>query len=141
MTDGAADELKLTDVVFFPERTEGEVGVYSDDLKAIVKQLRAEGVEAGYLHEAEHREWVGRRGVPLLVPFVIGIASSFIGTAAWVAFARILKGTFGQQRLSVRYGKLNDDRSGIDGELFQAEGNADDVIKAIEKLRADTPTE
>ncbi len=57
----ALDELPH-DVVVLPEAIDDDTAVYRDELITFAKELRAEGVDAGYLHDAEHRTWSGRKG-------------------------------------------------------------------------------
>jgi hypothetical protein len=79
------------DIVLLPTRLEGDHGVYPEALMGVVKALRADGVDAHWSHDPDHRVWSGERSVVLelvAIPFLVGIASS----AGWAGLVRLLAG-------------------------------------------------
>jgi hypothetical protein len=82
-------ELPEATIVVLPTSVEGEVGVYSNEVSTLAKELRAAGVAAEYLHGADHRQWRVNMGeVP--VDIVVGVTSAIIGSGLWDAFVAFL---------------------------------------------------
>ncbi len=63
------------------EETEG-VGIYSLNSADLLKELKAAGVDAAFLHEPDQRRWRVLHGeVP--VEFIMGVASSLVASGIW----------------------------------------------------------
>jgi hypothetical protein len=118
------------DVVLLPSRLEGDHGVYPEALTGVVKALRADGVDAHWSHDADHRVWTGERSVVLdlvAIPFVVGIASS----AGWAGLVRLLTRRKGIVKLKVGYRKhpsVGEER------WIELEGEAKDVATTLEGM-------
>ena len=79
-------ELSDGVIVVLPQAVDGDVGIYSNATSTLVKELRAEGIAAEYLHDSDHRQWQIHMGeVP--VELIVGITTSVIGSGIWAAFA------------------------------------------------------
>lgn len=120
------------DVVLLPEALRGEGGVYRDEHIAFAKELRSAEVDAGFCHDADRRTYSGRKGGPLLVPLVIGIAANVsTGTAAF-AVKRYLDG--GLKTESVRLKVIRRRRKGLasEKEVFKATGTGEEVARLYE---------
>lgn len=50
------------EVVILPVRIEGEQGVYRDAVLILKKQLAERGIDAAYMHDADHQLWEGMKG-------------------------------------------------------------------------------
>jgi hypothetical protein len=119
--------------------SEAGIGQYDSSMVDLVKQLRAEGVDASYQHNAENREWVGEKGVAVdVLSFVIGIASN----GAWEGFMLFLRRHHTKSRVK---GKVARCVKAADGtttwEWYEIEGTGEDVAKMIETYKNDPPPE
>jgi hypothetical protein len=118
------------DLVVLPGRFEGDRGVYSDQLVSTVKNLRADGINARWYHDADHRLWSGERSALVtlgVIPFIVGIGSS----AGWAGLARLLnRRGDGQVKLKVGYSKGPDHEE----RWLELEGTSADVASTLEKI-------
>lgn len=118
------------DLMVFPDRFEGDQGVYSDQLVTTVKALRVDGVNARWYHDSDHRLWSGERSALVtlvVIPFIVGIGSS----AGWAGLARFLsRRGDGQVKLKIGYSKgpLHEER------WLELEGTSADVATTLEKI-------
>jgi hypothetical protein len=118
------------DLVLLPDRLDGDRGVYSDQLITAVKALRADGVDARWFHDVDHRLWHGERSAIVdlvVIPFVVGIASS----AGWAALVGLLSRRSGPVKLKVGYRK---DPLRGEERWVELEGSSADVAAALEQL-------
>jgi hypothetical protein len=129
------------EVVFLPQEVEGDVGVYRDEQLTIVKELKAQGVDAAYLHDADHREWLSLKGADVVVPLVVQFGISFLASGAWEIFAGLLLARFRRSRLWVKMGRTVDKGSGAETEWFEATGDADSVTNALRIFAKGGPAE
>lgn len=133
--ESAPDHIEH-DLVILPERIDGDIGIYRDELLTFVKALRAEGVDAAFLHDSEHREWLALMGdVP--TSMLIGVASSFIGSAAWYAFLKLTGAGPGSKKVRIKFGRYNQDGA----EWFEGKGDADGVNRALEQFAGSKETD
>jgi hypothetical protein len=129
-TPGKPSSAFDADLVVFPDHFEGDRGVYSDQLVSTVKTLRADGIDARWYHDADHRLWSGERSALVtlvIIPFIVGIGSP----AGWAGLAHLLsrRGN-GQVKLKIGYSKgpLHEER------WLELEGTSADVATALEKI-------
>ena len=118
------------DLVILPHDLDGDRGIYSDQLATTVKTLRAEGIDARLLHDADHRLWSGGRSALVdlwIIPFIVGIASS----AGWTALTALVRRRTGLVKLKIGYRK---DSSGSEERWIELEGNSADVAAELERL-------
>lgn len=117
------------DVVILPKRLDGNDAIYSDRLASIVKALRADGVDARWSHDADHRLWDGERSAftDLVLQFVVGVGSA----AGWAGLARLLGKRSGTVKLKVGYRK-----GPSDGEerWLELEGSSADLAATLDRL-------
>lgn len=133
------DELPH-DVVVLPEAIDDEVGVYRDELISFAKELRAQGVDAGYLHDPEHRTWSGRKGEALLVPVIIALSANVATGAAMIALSRWLERTFPKTSVRLRVTHKRSGGGRRDKDSFAATGPGPEVaelLRAFEEERGD----
>ena len=55
-------EFPQRDCVILPLEVQGEVGVYSEAELTLKKDLTEAGIDADYLHDPQHRRWLGLHG-------------------------------------------------------------------------------
>ena len=118
------------DLVILPQDLDGDRGIYSDQLTTTVKTLRAEGIDARWLHDADQRLWSGERSAIVdlwIIPFVVGIASS----AGWTALTALMRRRAGRVRLKIGYRR---DPAGSEERWIELEGDSADVAGELERL-------
>jgi hypothetical protein len=126
------------DLVVLPSKiTEDGIGQYDSSVVDLVKQLRAEGVAASYLHPAAEREWISEKGfTDEVLSFVLGVASN----GAWAGLIHLLRRNHAK---SVVKGMVTRCVQAPDGatvwEWFEVEGTGGEVAKAFESMREDPP--
>jgi hypothetical protein len=100
-------------------------GVYQETAVLLVKNLRAEGVEAGFLDSSENRTFLVQKSADVAFAYVIGILSS----ASWAAIAAVFHRWHGGRTIDLTVYRVDD----IEGtrDFFHASGNTDDVLKAL----------
>jgi hypothetical protein len=119
------------DVLILPREISDDRGLYDDSVLTLAKDLREAGITAEYQHPAEAREWIGERGVDILVAFIVGIASN----AGWAALGALLRQRHAGDPVRVRAARISDREAGVDWEWFEVEGPGEDVADALEALR------
>lgn len=124
------------DVVLLPERQDGDFGYYPDTYIELAKELRAGGLRAGFMHDPEHRKWIGRKGVPVAEVVALGVVSSVLG-AGLVAALRKALGVLSGDRVRLKVMKIKDDRSGLTHESFEWDGSKDGVVEALHEFIQD----
>ena len=84
-------------IIVLPLRVEIGFGIYDSSLIYLVKELRAEGVDAAFFHQSSQRQWQQLRGdVPVEV--VLGIGCSVAGSAIWAILRRVFGRILGPDR-------------------------------------------
>ena len=129
-------------IVVLPSSIDGTVGVYSGASSDLVKDLRALGVDAEYLHDSPHRHWMVLMGdVPLQL--LIGFGTSLVGAAAWQAviagFRSCLPPKHSIHAKIVRERKGND-RS-VSRTWLEFDGDTDGFADALDLLRSEDESE
>jgi hypothetical protein len=125
------DELPH-DVVLIPEAVQGDVGVYRDEHIAFAKVLRAEGIDAGFCHDADHRTFSGRKGDPIVIPLVIGIAANVTTGAATIAVKRYLDKCDPKAVFQVKVVRKRRDGLASSKDVFKATGAPEEVARLYE---------
>ena len=116
------------DVVILPIRVQDDVGIYPDEVLTLKKQLRAQGVDADFLHDSDHRRWLGLKG-EVVATIILG----FVTSGGVAAVQSMLTQRFAGRRLRLRAAR----RRNADGsvvEWFEADGSGDDVARALDKF-------
>lgn len=116
--------------MILPYDLDGDRGIYPDQWVSTAKRLRAEGIDACWLHDADHRLWSGERSAVVdlrVIPLIVGIASS----AGWAAPTALMHRRAGQVKLKVGYRR---DSSGNEERWIELEGNSADVAAELERL-------
>jgi len=111
-------------------------GIYPEGTLALVKRLRAEGVDAGYLHPPERRLFEGRKGV--ILDAVASLALGVMSSAAWDGLKRMFRGR-SEGKLKVTFGQVSEADAGP-AQWWQVEGDSADVLAAIDKLMSGSGT-
>lgn len=130
------------DLVVLPrEIADDGTGLYDDSVVDLVKQLRAEGVDAAYMHDADHREWIGEKAwTPTEIALVISVAENLASSAAWDGLKMIIQRAHGGRgRAKLKVCRVIQSADGTTTrEWIEVEGEIGDVVKAIDGLRAQT---
>lgn len=122
-------------LVILPHRvTEDGRGVYPDPTTFLVKELRAAGVDASFLDEADQRLFEVKNSalLDMLTAVVLGVASS----AAWDGFKALIRKRTATAPLTVTYVDLSPEGARRE---FTATGRADEVLESIDRLRSELP--
>jgi hypothetical protein len=121
------------DVLILPARIEDGVGLYHDSVVTLAKELRADGVSAGYRHGPDARRWIGHKGVSAIVlEVVVGI----VGNAGWAGIYALLK-RGGSSRIRIRLTRVQRSALGSDSQWYEIEGPAREVAEIVKQLSAD----
>lgn len=131
----SAEVMRLTSdttagIVVLPSTVTDGRGIYSESSVMLVKELRALGADATFAQPSDQRLFeVKKSAEALLIAVVIGMASN----ASWDLLKHLLRRSK-EARLSVTYVEL-EDGNGQRGSAWQVRGDADGVIRAIDRLR------
>jgi hypothetical protein len=129
-------------IVVLPSSMDGPVGVYSGASAHLVKDLRALGVDAAYLHDPPQRQWMILMGdVPLQL--LIGFGTSLMGAAAWQAVIAGLRSCLPPKH-SI-HAKIVRERKGksrsVSRTWLDFEGDTDGFADALDLLRREDESE
>lgn len=119
-------------VVVLPIREEPGRAVYGEGTLMLVKSLRAAGVSAAYLHDADERLFEAKKSAiteMVWVPLAVGLVTN----AAWDLVKLVLRRAR-SQALRVDYTSLEVDDAAAT--TWTVTGDADAVLDAIDRLRA-----
>jgi len=123
------------DVVILPSCVDGDTGSYCSALVGLLGQLRADGMDAGYWHDGEHRRV--RMGVDSVVlELAIGFGAAVAGGAAWEAIKAALEkatGTHTQVRVTVLRQRRGPDGV-VSNDWFEFRGDPEWFITALSKV-------
>jgi len=128
------------DLVVLPRKIADDgTGLYDDSVIDLVKQLQAEGIDAAYLHDADHREWIGEKGwTPAEIALVVSIAENLASSAVWDGLKTILQRAHGGKgRVKLKACRVIQSPDGTKTqEWIEVEGENGDVAKAIDALHS-----
>lgn len=120
-------------ITVLPLNVSNGQGVYSERSVMLVKQLRAVAADAVFAQPSDERLFEVKKSVEaVVVALVIGIASN----VSWDLMKQLLR-RWKEDRLSVTYVELEEGNRRR-GQAWRVEGDADDVIRAIDRLRGET---
>lgn len=117
-------------VVVWPLREVEGVGIYSQDVVTLVKRLRAEGVEATYLHPADSRVFEVKKGLVLDAAVAIGL--NILSSAAWAGITRVLRSRRERGELELTYAQSDTPSGHV--EAWTVRGRGDTVLDAVDRL-------
>lgn len=118
------------DIVMLPAWMDGDEGVYAEQAVAFVKEMRESGVTIDWQQEGEKRQWYGKRSAVVdlvAIPLVLGIASS----AGWDAIKKLFGSRKGRAHLKIVHWR---DQDGSEGHWIELEGDAQDIVRGLERL-------
>lgn len=116
------------DAIVLPREADDEEGLYDESVITLVKELRDAGASADFQHGPESRSWIGEKALDqIALQLIIGISSN----AGWDALRAVLMRRKTEQ-IRVQMARCTDARTGRRWEWFEAEGNGEDVVQAIE---------
>lgn len=130
-------------VVILPQRQADDGrGIYGEATLFLVKELRAEGVDASFLEDGAERLFEVKKSslsdAIQMLSFAIG--TGVLGNAAWASLKVLFKSgqpeTDPPRDLDVNYLHLAE--TGEETQ-YRITGVADDVMKAIDHIRGDDP--
>ena len=122
------------DLVVLPrEISDDGIGLYDDSVVYLVKQLRAESVNAGYLHHTAERQWISEKGfADNALSFVLGVASN----GAWYGLTLLLRRNHAQSPVRGKVARCVQSSDGTTTwEWYEVEGNGDEVATIIDNLQ------
>lgn len=129
----AAVQVLEEGVAILPVDLEGDRGVYRSETDILAKSLRAEGVQAWYVHSEGDRSWLALKGAVELA-FGVAIAASIIGAAAWdglkAGFRRWARTLEPGQHLKLDVRVVDGDRS----TSVRISGDAEAVVDALDRI-------
>ena len=98
----------------------------------IVKELKALGADARYLHDKDDRAWIGEESAARIVlDLIIGVASA----AGWSGLQALFRGSFSGRRVRVRVGRYEQLGDGsTKAEWYEIDGSGEDVADALAQL-------
>lgn len=99
--------------------------MYQEAAVLLVKNLRAEGVEADFLDSSDHRTFLVQKSADVAFAYVVGILSS----ASWAAIAAAFHRWHRGRTLDLTVYRIDDTEGTRD--FFHAHGDTDDVLKAL----------
>jgi len=126
------------DVVILPFKIDEGNGLYPGRLVHWAKDLRAEGLDAAYLDDPDHRRWNVLMG-DLPSELAIGIGIGIAGNAAWAAlvaaFRRVVPA---KSQVAARV--VRERRSGtgrVDRSWFEYKGDVEGFLEALPQIDVD----
>lgn len=125
-------------VVVLPSRLNGDVGIYSGQTTGLVKQLRAAGVDAAFLHDSQHKQWDVRMGdVP--IELVIAVVGGLLTNATWAAAQAVVQKFIGSSsEVHARVVRQRQDPDGAVENIWLAySGPKDGFLTALSKMDFD----
>jgi hypothetical protein len=125
------------DVIVMPLREQNGLGVYSQESLFLVKDLRSAGVRARFLHDSEARTFEVRKSAEALVGAII---LSVVSNAAWDAIKVLFSRSKKDQQLKVTIVDLRD-ADGHEATSWTVDGDAEAVIRAIDRLKEEKQDE
>lgn len=123
-------------IVIMPHsRTEDGRGVYGESTLFLVKELRAQSLDARYVDEPERRVFEVKKGAlaEALVTIVLGVASAGV----WDVVKIHILGWFEDKKMEITYTDLSADGR---EESWTIRGQGRDVLAAMEKIQRQPPT-
>jgi hypothetical protein len=118
------------EVTVLPLRLTDTGGLYSDDSSHLVQFLRADKVQAAFLHGADQREYqvlMGEVPVDFVIAFLIHIAA----IATWEAVAGRLQAILKKRQGRVKIVEVVQEGSAVRASWFEVEGDGDTIAKAM----------
>jgi len=122
---------RAAEVVVLPVREEPGRSVYAESTLMLVKSLRAEGVVAAYLHDADQRVFEAKKSAItelVWIPLAVGLVTQ----ATWDLIKGALR-KVGSRRLRVDYTRL-EVGDGL-ATTWTVEGDPEAVLDVIDRLR------
>ena len=116
-----------------PRERRGDAGVYGPGNEALVKQLRANGVEAAYLDEPHRRRWLELLGGDVTPDLIFAVGTGILSSALWSAVVAVLERVFGAKR-KVRVNLVRqsrDERGALRNEWLEYEGPVEGLREAV----------
>ena len=124
-------------IVILPLRIENGYGIYDESMVDLVKELKAEGVEATFFHAASERWWRSFKG-EAPIDLILWISSHVISELMLHGVQEALRRILETSRPSKVYAKLVRDRFDAEGnpvrDWFEFEGDGDTFIQSLSEL-------
>lgn len=118
------------DVLVMPMRNVNGVAVYSQESLDLVKELRAAGLTAAFLHGPSERIFEAKKSaVAVLGAIALGIATN----AGWDGVKALMRRGGPTGKLAVTFTDLKDQQTSAMS--WTVTGDSDAVLDAIDKLR------
>jgi hypothetical protein len=124
-------------IVVLPEAIEGDVGIYPNAATMLVKELRAAGIPAEYLHDPDHRQWHVLMGdVP--TELIIGVVTGLMSTGIGASFAHFLGGGSRKRAATVHVVRQRRQANGdIESTTVDIEGTGPELQELLETALGD----
>ncbi len=127
------------DVVVLPSELDNDNGIYAESVSSLVKQLRRSGIDASYLHDAEHRRWRLRKSADLPTELFIGVAASAVWSIIAAGFRKFLRP--GTQVRAIVLRQQQDPNGSTRSTWFSYNGDADGFVQALRDIDPRSPEE
>jgi len=119
-----------TDVVVLPrEFNEQGTALYDDSVLDLVKVLRADGVDAAFAHDTEHRSWIGEKSAEIVISFIVGIASN----AGWTGLYTLLRRRYANQQVRAKIARVMHRSDSTTWEWVEIAGPGDQVADIMRR--------
>ena len=125
---------KLAVITVLPHSIKDDIGVYPNDSLTLVKELRAAGLDAAYMHDKAEREWRVQLGdVP--TELLIAIVGAVAGGGVLEGLKILLLGRLRNRKLTATIVRVKDAPSGErDSAWYHFEGDGSDVAEVLDRV-------
>jgi hypothetical protein len=120
----------LAEVTVLPLRLTDEGGLYSDDSSHLVQFLKADKVQAAFLHSADQREYQVLMG-ETPVDFVIAFLTHIAAIATWDTVAGRLQAILKRRHGRVKIVEVVQEGGTTRASWFEVEGDGDTIANAM----------
>ena len=124
---------RLAVITVLPHSIKDSIGVYPNDSLTLVKELRAAGLDAAYMHDNTEREWRVQLGdVP--TELLIAIVGAVVGGGVLEGLKILLAGRLRGHKLVATIVRVKEAPSGErDAAWYHFEGDGSDVAKVLDR--------
>jgi hypothetical protein len=120
------------EVIVLPrELADNGAGYYSDSVISVVKELRADGIDADFAHDQHSRSWIGEKSATqYLLEFAIGIAS----TAGWAAVCALLSRNESATPMQAKVARCTQSKTETRWEWLEFTGTSKQIAAQMREL-------
>lgn len=119
-------------VVLPREMSSSGVALYDDSVIDVVKTLRAEGYEADFADDQDHRSWAGEKSAEVVLALVVGVGSN----AAWASLVWLFRRFHIERRVEAKVARIVQSDTGTTWDWAEFKGTGAEVADLMEQHRA-----